>query len=159
MKQGRLLAAGIGLATVLLIAIGTFHPVAPAVAYAGGQKDSCAVPRSTPLSAAEDLGTQIRLQALGKAYSSLSNKAEFSEDEFLHDLTGQALSLRTYATLDSFEVLPLHQTASEAEVAMKLHWSSVVGNFDDRRDLRVVRVGDRWAVQWPLVKEPHVRRR
>jgi hypothetical protein len=104
----------------------------------------------------ENLGTQIRLQNWDNAYSSLANKAEFTEPEFLHDLKGYALSLRTYATLDSFEVRPLHQTANDAEMAMNMHWSSVVGAFQDTRNLHVVRNGDHWAVGWPLVKEQQV---
>ncbi len=156
MKKGVLLAVLITLATAILVAIGTLRPSPSAVAYAGGGKENVLRPPSTPQAAVEDLGTQIRLMAWGKAHSSLSNKAEFSEEEFVHDLTGRALSLRTYATLDDFEVQPLHQSANDAEFTMKLHWSSVVGTFNDTRDLHVVRNGDRWAVTWPLIREQHV---
>lgn len=156
MNSGRLLALSLFLTTIVLVVIGTLRPIPAAVAYAGGEKEGLIRASSTPQSVVEDLGTQIRLQALAKAYASLANKAEFTEEEFAHDLTGRSLSLRTYATLDGFEVQPLHQSANEAEMAMKLHWSSVVGTFDDTRDLHVVRSGDHWAVQWPLVKEPHV---
>ena len=156
MNKGGLLAGCIALATVALVAIGTLHPVSAAVAYAGGDKENVLRPPSTPQAAVEDLGTQIRLMAWKKAYDSLANKAEFTQDEFYHDLTGRALSLRTYATLNSFEVRPLHQSANDAEFAMDSHWSSVVGTFNDTRNLHVVRNGDRWAVTWPIVKEQHV---
>ena len=156
MNKGRSLAIAIAVATVVLVAIGTIWPVPSAVAYAGGGNENLLGSASTPEAAVQNLGTQIRLQAWSKAYTSLSNKAEFTEEEFLRDLTGYALSLRTYATLDSFEVQPLHQSANDAEVAMKLRWSSVVGPFEDKRDLHVVKNGDRWAVNWPLVHEQHV---
>jgi hypothetical protein len=39
---------------------------------------------------------------------------------------------------------------------MRLRWSTVVGPYDSTRDLHVVKVGDHWAVDWPLVKEQHV---
>ena len=39
---------------------------------------------------------------------------------------------------------------------IRLHWSTVVGAFVDTRDLHVVKNGDRWQVDWPLVKEPVV---
>jgi hypothetical protein len=155
-NKGRSLAIAIAVATVVLVAIGTIWPVPSAVAYAGGGNENLLGSASTPEAAVQNLGTQIRLQAWSKAYTSLSNKAEFTEEEFLRDLTGYALSLRTYATLDSFEVQPLHQSANDAEVAMKLRWSSVVGPFEDKRDLHVVKNGDRWAVNWPLVHEQHV---
>ncbi len=153
-NKGVLLAVSIAAATVVLIGIGTLWPVSSAVFYAGGGNPLR--PSSTPEAAVENLGSQIRLLAWEKAYSSLANKAEFTEPEFVHDLTGYTLSLRSYATLDSFDVQPLHETANDAEMAMKMHWSTVLGTFDDTRDLHVVRNGDRWAVDWPLVKEQHV---
>jgi hypothetical protein len=156
MRKGGLLAILISAATVVLIAIGTIWPIPSAVAYAGGGKENLLRSSSTPEGAVEDLGTQIRLQSLSKAYSSLSNKAEFTEDEFVHDLTGYTLSLRTYATLDGFEVKPLHQSADDAELMMKLRWSTVVGPFDDTRDLHVTKSGDHWAVNWPLIQQQHV---
>ena len=156
MKKGGLLALGIFAATVVFVAIGTIWPVPAAVAFAGGGKENLLGSASTPESAVQDLGTQIRLMNFAKAYAGLANKAEFTEDQFVHDLTGYALSLRTYATLDGFEVQPLHQSASDAELAMKLRWSTVVGVFEDTRDLHVVRSGDRWAVNWPIVPEQHV---
>ena len=156
MNKGRLLAASIVVATALLLVIGTIWPVASAVAFAGGGKENLLGSASTPTGAANDLGTQISLHAWDKAYSSLGNKAEFTQTQFVHDLTGYALSLRTYATLDSFEVRPLHQSANNAEVSMKLRWSTVIGTFEDTRDLHVTRTGDHWAVDWPIVPETHV---
>jgi hypothetical protein len=155
-NKGRLLAVAIVVATLALLAIGTIWPVPSAVAYAGGGKGDLLVSPSTPEAAANDLGTQIRLHAWDKAYSSLANKAEYTQSQFIHDLTGYALSLRTYATLDGFEVQPLHQSANDAEVIMKLRWSTVVGTFEDKRDVHVVRSGDHWAVNWPIVPEQHV---
>ena len=155
-SKGGLLAIVILGATVVMVAIGTIWPVPSAVAYAGGGKESLLGSSSTPQAAVEKLGAQIRLQALNKAYSSLSNKAEFTEAQFVHDLTGYALSLRTYATLDGFEVKPLHQSANDAEATMKLRWSTVVGTFDDTRDLHLINNGGHWTVNWPLVPQQHV---
>lgn len=156
MKRGTLLAAGIFVATIALVAAGTIWPNASAIAYAGGVAGGGFTSTSTPESAVDDLGAQLKLHAIASAYDSLANKAEFSQQEFERDLAGGALSLRTYATLDSFDVQPLHQSNSEAELRMKLHWSSVVGTFDDDRDLHVVKSGDRWKVQWPIQHEPRV---
>ena len=154
MNKGRLLAAFISVATVVFIVIGTFWPGPSAVAYAGGK--SLLRPSSTPTAAVENLGDEIRLLAWEKAYSRLGNKAQFTEQEFEHDLTGYYLSLRTYATLESFDVRPLHASNNDAEVQIRLHWSSVVGAFVNTRNLRVVKNGDRWDVDWPLVKKPLV---
>jgi hypothetical protein len=111
---------------------------------------------STPEEAVENLGDEIRAQAWEKAYSSLANKAQFTEPEFAHDLTGYYPSLLTYTTLDKFEVRPLHSSANEAEVELKLHWATVVGSSATTRDLRVVKNGDRWEPEWPIIKEVRV---
>jgi hypothetical protein len=155
-KKGALLAVGIAAATVVLLIVGAVWPVSTAVAYAGQGTGPLLRGSSTPEAAVNDLGTQILLRNFDKAYASLGNKAEFTQAQFMRDLTGDTLSLRTYATLNNFEVQPLHQSASDAEMTMKMHWSTVVGLFNDSRDLKVVKDGDHWAVNWPLVKEQHV---
>ncbi len=156
MKSGRLLAGIIFVSTLLLVAAGTLWPNSSAVAYAGGRKSGAIGSTSTPELAVDDLGAQLTLRDTQGAYSSLANRAEFSEPEFERDLKGSALSLRTYATLDSFDVQPLHQSDTDAELLMKMHWSSVVGDFEDTRDLNAVKSGDSWMVAWPLKREPRV---
>ncbi len=154
MKQGSIFAATLGAATVALVVIGTVWPAPSAVAYAGGQ--SLHRSSATPEAAVGNLANDIRDQAWGKAYASLANKAQFTEPEFVHDLKGYSPSLLTYATLDSFEVLPLHASATEAGVELKLHWSTVVGTSVTTRDVQVVKDGDRWEPEWPIVKETRV---
>jgi hypothetical protein len=155
MSTGRLLAIVIAVATVALIVVGTIWPIPSAIAMAGSGANLLSS-SSSPQAAVETLANAIGRQAWGRAYSSLDNKSEFTELEFVHDLTGTYPSLRTYATLDSFDLRPLHASADEAQVQMKLRWSTVVGVFLDTRILRVVRAGDRWGVLWPIVKEARV---
>lgn len=154
MKSGRLLAVILALATVALIAVGTIWPVSTAVAYAGGQ--GLFPSSSTPEQAVKDLGDEFRLREWGKAYDNLANKDQFSEAEFEHDLTGYYPSLRTFSTLESFGVFPLHASADSADVRLNMHWSTVVGTSNTSRDLHVVKAGDTWKVDWPLFKEPEV---
>lgn len=156
MNRGPLLAVAIGAATVLFLALGVIHPVSSAVAYAGGSGDTPAHSATNAEASVSALGTQMKLQAWDQAYASLANKAEFTESQFVSDVKGSALSLRTYATLDSFETQPLHESSSEADVNMKLYWSSVVGTFEETRPLHLVKAGDHWAVNWPLVPESRV---
>src|SRR5579864_2307792 len=155
MSTRRLPAIVIAAATVALIVVGTLWPIPSAIAVAGSGANLLR-PSSSPQAAVEILAGEIGRQAWERAYSSLANKSEFTELEFVRDLTGTYLSLRTYATLDSFDVRPLHASADEAQVQLKLRWSSVVGTFLDTRDLRVARTGDRWGVLWPIDKEPRV---
>jgi hypothetical protein len=154
MNEGRLLAVFLAVATVAFVVIGTVWPVSTAVAYAG--RGTLLQSSSTPEAAVENLAENIRTQAWQRAYGSLANKAQFTEQEFVHDLTGYYPSLLTYSTLDKFEVRPLHASANEAEVELKLQWSTVVGASMSTRTLRVVKNGDRWEPEWPIVKEPIV---
>jgi NTF2-like N-terminal transpeptidase domain len=155
MTTGRLLAIFIAVATVALIVVGTLWPVQSAVAMAGSGA-SLLSSSSSAQAAVENLAGEIGRQEWEKAYSSLANKSEFSETEFVRDLTGNYASLRTYATLDSSDLRPLHASADEAQIQLKLRWSTVVGTFSDTRTLQVVRSDDHWAVSWPIVKEPRV---
>lgn len=155
MSTARLLASAIAIATVALIVVGTLWPVPSAIAMAGSGANLLR-PSSSPQAAVDNLADEIGQQAWAKAYSSLTNKDEFTEMEFVRDLTGSSPSLRSYATLESFDLRPLHASDDEAQVQLKMRWSSVVGTFLDTRTLRVVRNGDRWGVSWPIVKEPRV---
>lgn len=151
MSNGRLLAALLVCATVLLVFIGTLWPIPSAAAYAGGENFTNSA--STPEAAVRNLGNAIRAQSWQTAYSSLANRAEFTETQFQHDLTSYYSDLRTYATLSSFEVQPMHATATDADVQFKMHWSTVIGTLSSTRDVHVVKNGDQWQVDWPFQKQ------
>jgi hypothetical protein len=151
MNKGYFLAALLFVATVLLIVAGTLWPVPSAVAYAGGER--LVYSSSTPEAAVRNLGDEIRRSDWDDAYDNLADKAQFTESQFQHDLSGSYPSLLTYATLQGFEMEPLHATENDAAIRLKLRWSTVVGPEVSSRDVRVVRNGDRWQVDWPIEKE------
>jgi len=153
-NRGGLLAAFLMIATVALVIVGTIWPVPSAVAYAGTQHLFTA--SSTPEEAVNSLGEAIHAQAWEKAYASLANKAQFTEPEFVHDLTGYYPSLLTYASLDHFDVRPLHSSATDADLQLRLYWSTVVGISSVSRDVHAIKNGDQWQVSWPLEKQPVV---
>jgi hypothetical protein len=93
-KKGTLLAATLGALTLIFVAIGTIWPSESALRNAGAQR-SVLRPSSTPQAAVENLADQIRNKAWAKAYGSLANKAEFTQSQFEHDLTGNYPSLLT----------------------------------------------------------------
>ena len=154
MNKGPLLVTFLIIATVALVVIGTLWPVPTAVAYAGGE--GLVRSSSTPEAAVTNLGEEIRTNDFERAYNSFANKAEFTQQQFVLDLTGYYPNLRTYATLENFEVRPLHATASDADVQLILHWSTVVGTSVNTRDLHVVKNGDDWQPVWPIEKRPVV---
>jgi hypothetical protein len=155
MSSGRLLAVTIIAATVALVILGTLVPTSSAFASAGGGT-ALLRPPSSPQVAVESLVEEISRKDWAAAYSSLANKNEFTEQDFVRDLSGTHPSLRSYAALDGFDLHPLHASADSAEIRVDFRWSTVVGTYHEVRDLRVARVADQWQVVWPLVKEPRV---
>jgi hypothetical protein len=151
---GAMLAAFLGIATVALVAVGTVWPGKSALVYAGGQR--LLQSSGTPEEAARNLGDEIRLNDWGKAYASLANKSQFTESEFVEDVTGYYPNLRTYSSLDHFDLRPLRASSDEATMQLTLDWSTVVGTLSDTRELQLAREGDRWAVDWPMGKRPVV---
>lgn len=156
MNKGTLLAISIVVLTVIFVIIGILHPNASAVALADAGTTSLLRPPSTPEAAVENLAREIGQRHWERAYGSLANKGEFTQQDLVRDLTGTYLSLRTYASLDHFDVRPMHSTAQDAEVQLKLGWSTVVGTSSETRLLHVIKNGDRWEAEWPLVKEVRV---
>jgi hypothetical protein len=153
-NNGRLLACVLGAATIALVVIGTIWPVPSAAAYAGAA--SLMRASSTPEAAVENLGDEIRGQQWQKAYDSLANKAQFSEPQFVHDLTGYYPSLLTYSTLGNFDVRPLHSSDTDADMRLTLRWATVVGPAIVTRDVHVIKSGDRWQAEWPIEKQTNV---
>ncbi len=154
MKSGRLLAVVLILATAVFIFIGTEWPVKAAVHYAGGEHFIHS--SGTPQGALQNFGDEIRANSWQKAYEDLANKAEFTESQFMHDLTGNYPNLRTYSALGDFETQPLHATETDALYRVRFHWSTVVSDAVTSRDVRVVRDGNTWKVDWPYTKEATV---
>lgn len=154
MNNGRLLALVLAAATVVLVVIGTIWPVRAAAFYAGNQ--SLVRSTSTPEAALQNLGDDIRAFHWQSAYDSLANKGEFTVSDFTRDLTGLYPNLRTYSALGDLETRPVHQSANDAEFVVKMHWTTVVGDSVNSRNVHVVRNGGAWQVQWPIQKEPVV---
>lgn len=154
MNKGPLLAVSLAGATIALVVIGTLWPFASAAAYSSGEHFSGST--STPEAAVQGLGEEIRAKAWDRAYAGLANKAEFTPAQFQRDLTSAYPDLLTYATLDNFEVQPEHATATDANVQLKMQWSTVVGPSATTRDLHVVKNGNDWQVEWPISKMPVV---
>ncbi|HEV2325439.1 MAG TPA: hypothetical protein VGS10_15910 [Terracidiphilus sp.] len=160
-RGGSLFGIALGISVIALVAIGTIWPIREAANWAGGgggRSGSASILPSarTPEQAVTNLGDEIRLEDWKRAYAMLANKDQFTEFEFEHDLVGYYPSLRTLATLEDFQIVPLHASADTANVLLKLHWVTVVGAPVETRNLKVVRVGNRWRVDWPIVKKPVV---
>lgn len=155
MTGSRLLGIILIIATVVLVVMGTIHPNQSGAMIADSRARLIGS-ASSPQDAVNNLMQQIGRRNWEAAYASLANKGEFTETEFVRDLNGNYGSLRSYANLDGFDSQPLRASGDEAQVRARMRWASVVGIFEDSRDLRVVRNGSQWEVAWPIVREAKV---
>jgi hypothetical protein len=65
---------------------------------------------------------------------------------------GSNASLRSFSGLEGFTTRPLHATNDEAQVRVRLHWTTPVGPIEESRDFSLVRDGDSWKTVWPKVQ-------
>jgi len=139
MKRG--LAVFVILATAVLLAAGWLH--------AGGLKIRAERSGSTPEEAVRALMASIQARDWDQAYSRLDHTSDVPKADFVREIAGSDGSLRTYSTLQSFDIWPVHASADQAVLRVRLNWSSAVGSLAEVRDLQVVRNGDVWNVVWP----------
>lgn len=110
----------------------------------------------TPEEAVQALMADVQARNFNAAYARLADTSTLEKRDFIRDLNGSDGSLRTYSSLQSFTVWPLHATAQDATLRVRMTWSSAIGPLDDVRDLHVRHEGDVWKVEWPKPNIPKV---
>ncbi len=135
------LVAVLTIATVVLVAIAWLQ--------SGGLKQHAMFAASTPEEAVQVLMSEIQAHNYQRAYASLDPNSNTDLASFTRELAGSDGSLRTYSSLQSADVSPLHAGRDQALVRVRMVWSSALGSLDDVRDLRVRRDGSVWRVAWP----------
>jgi hypothetical protein len=136
-----ILAVGIFLATAVLIAISWFQ--------SGGMEQQRISSAHTPDEAVRLMLQRVKAGNWNEAHAQLANSTYVDRQDFIHTFAGSNGSLRTYSTLESFDVWPLHNSGDEATVRAKLHYTTAVGPLDDVRDIQTKKDGDTWRVVWP----------
>jgi hypothetical protein len=111
---------------------------------------------STPDQAVTNLLVEVQRRNWDRAFAGVSSASGISEQAFIQDWMGSNGSLRSFSALEGFDVRPLHATNDEAEMRVRLHFSTPVGPLEDVRDVRWIREGDVWKAVWPKVQPPSV---
>lgn len=135
------LAAFLTIASVALVAIAWFQ--------SGGANRRAMLSAATPEEAVQALMSQIQAHNYQEAYASLDPSSNTDLDSFVRDVAGSDGSLRSYSSLQSTDVSPLHADPEQAVVRLRMTRSSAVGSIDDVRDVQVRRNGAVWRVVWP----------
>ncbi|MGA2347180.1 MAG: hypothetical protein ABSF93_14295 [Candidatus Sulfotelmatobacter sp.] len=131
------------------LAIATAVLVGFAWLQSGGLKQHAMFSAATPEEAVQALMSQLQAHDYQQAYASLDRSSDTDLASFIREMAGSDGSLRTYSSLQTAEVSPLHADHDEALVRLRMNWSSALGSIDDVRDLRVRRDGSVWRVVWP----------
>ncbi len=130
--------------TVLLIAAGTLNA------------NKTSFDLSTPDGAVRAMYDQVQARNWKGAYALVANKNSVDLQSFTRDVGGSNGDLRTFSTLSKVTPKILRESDTEAQVRTDLQWSTAVGAVYGTRDLKVVKNGKDWNVQWPSEKEAKV---
>jgi hypothetical protein len=136
-----LLTLGITVLTLLLVVIAWFQ--------SGGLTRHEISTGATAEEAVQALMADIQARDWDRAYSRLDRSNDVQETAFVRDIAGSDGSLRTYGSLQGFDIYPLRADEAQAVMRVRMKWSTAVGPIDDTRDLQVRRDGSVWRVQWP----------
>jgi len=130
--------------TVLLIAVGTLSA------------NKTSVDLSAPDGAVKGLFGYVASKNYKAAYELLSNKNAIDLQEFQREAGGSDGDLRTVSTIAKVTPKILHESDTEAEVRTDLQWTTAVGAIYGTRDLKTVKDGKDWKVEWPIERQAKV---
>jgi len=103
----------------------------------------------TPDQALNNLLGDVQRRNWDRAFADVSTTSGINEQAFIQDWMGSNGSLRSFSSLEGFDSRPLHITNDEAQMRVRLHFSTPVGPLEDVRDIHLIREGDVWKAIWP----------
>lgn len=113
-------------------------------------------PATSPQSAVEAMFNHVKARDYSGAYRYVAKSSDTDEPSFAADLAGRDGSLRTYSSLQNVDTKVLHTNDDQALVRATLEYATAVGAFYNTRDLKVVKEGTSWKVEWPVTREPNL---
>ena len=145
-----LVAVTVGLMVLALLGAGQARGT---VGIAAGSAMYGLTPKgSTPEQGLMNLLVDVQRRNWDEAFGTLSKASAGDEQSFIQDWLGSNGSLRSFSSLEGFDSRPMHITNDEAQMRVRLHWTTPVGPVEDVRDFRLVREGDVWKTVWPKVE-------
>ena len=152
MKRALPLVIIIVAATAVLIFLGLAHPATAAGTV--GVASGTALPgfNESPATADQALSNfllDIRKRNWGRAFSGIVRTNEsLTQQQFTEEWLGENGGLRSYSSLENYELRPLHATDTDADMRAHLHWATPVGPVEDVRDFHLKKQGSVWKVVW-----------
>ena len=136
-------------------------PAEPSVLPSGSALPGFSEHASTPGASPHEFPAGRSAPQLGSRHSpALSGPATpVNKQTFIQDWTGTNGGLRSFSNLESFDARPLHATNSEAQMRVRMQWTTPVGPVEDVRDFQLAHRGDEWKVVWIRLRRPTFRPR
>lgn len=159
MKRALPIVIVLAAVTVLLIFVGiTFGRSSGTVGIASGS----ALPgfsdrASTPEQALSNFLQDVQRRNWDRAFAGVERTSEaVNKLDFIQEWTGTNGGLRSFSSLEKYEARPLHATNSEAQMRVRMQWTTPVGPVEDVRDFQLAKRGDEWKVVWNQTPPPNV---
>ena len=146
-------------ATVVLIFIGlSFGRSTGTVGVAEGSAlPGFSANASTPEQALSNFLLDVQRRNWDRAFNSVVRTSDaVNEQDFIQEWIGTNGGLRSFSSLEKYDARPLHATNSEAQMRVRMQWTTPVGPVDDVRDFKLTRRGDQWKVVWDETPPPNV---
>jgi hypothetical protein len=141
---------------MVLASFGVGHSAGTVGIAAGSALPGLTPTASSPEQAMSNLLVDLQRRNWDRAFAALSKISGVDKQTFLQDWTTSNGGLRTFSSLEGFDSRPMHATNDEAQLRVRLHWTTPVGPIEDVRDFRVLHEGDAWKVVWPKIQLPSV---
>jgi len=140
-------------ATAVLMVLALFGAGQSLSTVAIGSGSGVYTPKAaTPEQATKNLLVDVQRRNWDRAYSEIAKSSAVDKQAFIQDWSGSNGSLRSFSSLESFEARPLHATNNDAQMRVRLHWSTPVGPIEDVRDIHLVNESGVWKALWPKVQ-------
>jgi hypothetical protein len=143
-------------ATVALIVAGLFQtPAASAGTVGIVSGSSLLTPKpDTPNHALTLFLEDMQGRNWRKAFGDVAAANGVDEQAMMQEWSGSNGSLRTFSSLEGFQLWPLHETDDDAQIRANLHWSTPVGPLEEVRDFHMTRDGKIWKVLFSKIEIP-----
>lgn len=146
--------------TILLMAIGLTgagRSTGTVGIAAGSALPGFSTSATSPEQALSNFLIDVQRRNWDRAFSSVERTNDsVNEQAFIQEWIGLNGGLRAFSNLEKYDARPLHATDSEAQMRVRLHWSTPVGPLEDVRDFRLAKRGEQWKVIWDEVPVPNV---
>jgi hypothetical protein len=124
---------------------------------AGAALPGFAASASTPEQSLGNFLLDIQRRNWDRAFSVIERTSDtLNEQAFIQEWIGSNGGLRSFSNLERFDTRPLHATASDADMRVRLHWTTPVGPVEDVRDFHLTNRGGAWKVVWDEKPAPNV---